>query len=231
MGPYATLQLADMGADVIKIEPPQGDIVRQIEPARHAGMGGMFLTLNRSKRSVVIDLKHLTGRQTILRLAATSDALLYTVRPQGMVRLGLAYEDVAAVNPRIIYAGAFGYGQDGALCGPPGLRRPDPGRHGPADAHRSGRRRHAALSAGDDCRPLRQGSTLGRCSAAKYLAGEAGFNACQQAVMTHGGFGNARGVHVERYLREVMIPRIAPVSLQLVLCFIAEKVLGLPKSY
>jgi len=68
-------------------------------------------------------------------------------------------------------------------------------------------------------------------NAAKYLAGEAGFDACQQAVMTHGGFGYAKEYHVERYLREVMIPRIAPVSPQLVLCFIAERVLGLPKSY
>ncbi|MBE0548659.1 MAG: acyl-CoA/acyl-ACP dehydrogenase [Rubrivivax sp.] len=68
-------------------------------------------------------------------------------------------------------------------------------------------------------------------NAAKYLAGEAGFNACQQAVMTHGGFGFAKEYHVERYLREVLIPRIAPISPQLVLCYIAEKVLGLPKSY
>jgi acyl-CoA dehydrogenase len=68
-------------------------------------------------------------------------------------------------------------------------------------------------------------------NAAKYLAGEAGFAACQQAVMTHGGYGYAKEFHVERYLREVMIPRIAPISPQLVLCFIAEKVLGLPKSY
>ncbi len=68
-------------------------------------------------------------------------------------------------------------------------------------------------------------------NAAKYLAGEAGFKACQQAVMTHGGFGYAKEYHVERYLREVMIARIAPVSPQLVLCFIAEKALGLPRSY
>ena len=67
--------------------------------------------------------------------------------------------------------------------------------------------------------------------AAKYLAGEAGFNACQQAVMTHGGFGYAKEYHVERYMRESWIPRLAPVSPQLILCFIAEKVLGLPKSY
>jgi acyl-CoA dehydrogenase len=68
-------------------------------------------------------------------------------------------------------------------------------------------------------------------NAAKYLAAEAGFKACQTAVMTHGGMGYAREYHVERYLREVMIPRIAPVSPQLILCHIAEKVLGLPKSY
>ncbi len=68
-------------------------------------------------------------------------------------------------------------------------------------------------------------------NAAKYLAGEAGFNACQQAVMTHGGYGYAKEFHVERYLREVMVPRIAPISPQLVLCYIAERVLGLPKSY
>jgi acyl-CoA dehydrogenase len=68
-------------------------------------------------------------------------------------------------------------------------------------------------------------------NAAKYLAGEAGFQACEQAVMTHGGFGYAKEYHVERYLREVLIPRIAPISPQLVLSFIAEKVLGLPKSY
>ena len=68
-------------------------------------------------------------------------------------------------------------------------------------------------------------------NAAKYLAGEAGFRACETAVMTHGGMGYAKEYHIERYLREAMIPRLAPVSPQLILCFIAEKVLGLPRSY
>jgi acyl-CoA dehydrogenase len=77
-----------------------------------------------------------------------------------------------------------------------------------------------------------QGLNCGAAAnAAKYLAGEAGFEACQTAIMTHGGFGYAKEYHVERYLREVMIPRIAPVSPQLCLCYIAERVLGLPKSY
>ncbi|MEH6558181.1 MAG: acyl-CoA dehydrogenase family protein [Oceanicoccus sp.] len=68
-------------------------------------------------------------------------------------------------------------------------------------------------------------------NAAKYLAGEAAFDACQQAIMTHGGYGYAKEYHVERYLREVMVPRIAPISPQLALSYIAERVLGLPKSY
>jgi len=77
-----------------------------------------------------------------------------------------------------------------------------------------------------------QGKPCGaEANAAKYLAGEAGFDACQQAVMTHGGFGYAKEYHVERYLRESLVGRIAPVSPQLILCFIAERVLGLPKSY
>jgi acyl-CoA dehydrogenase len=67
--------------------------------------------------------------------------------------------------------------------------------------------------------------------ASKYLAGEAAYDACQQAVMTHGGFGYAEEYHVERWLRESLIPRIAPICPQLILCCIAEKVLGLPKSF
>jgi len=77
-----------------------------------------------------------------------------------------------------------------------------------------------------------QGKPCGaEANAAKYLAGEAAFDACQQAVMTHGGFGYAKEYHVERYLRESLVGRIAPVSPQMILCFIAERVLGLPKSY
>jgi acyl-CoA dehydrogenase len=68
-------------------------------------------------------------------------------------------------------------------------------------------------------------------NAAKYLAAEACFRACEQAMLAHGGMGYAKEYHIERFLREAMIPRLAPVSPQLILCFIAEKVLGLPKSY
>ena len=72
---------------------------------------------------------------------------------------------------------------------------------------------------------------VAQANAAKYLAAEAGFKACETAVMTLGGFGYAKEYHVERYLREILITRIAPISPQLILCYIAERVLGLPKSY
>jgi len=74
-------------------------------------------------------------------------------------------------------------------------------------------------------------SCAAEANAAKYLAGEACFHACENAILTHGGMGYAKEYHVERYMREAWIPRLAPVSPQLILCFIAEKVLGLPKSY
>jgi len=119
MGPYATQILGDLGADVIKIEPPGGDTVRGIGPARHAGMGGIFLHANRSKRSLVLDLKQPAGREALLRLAAEADVLIYNVRPQAMARLGLGHAEVAAVNPRILYVGVYGYGQDGPYAAKP----------------------------------------------------------------------------------------------------------------
>ncbi len=113
MGPTATQLLGDYGADVIKIEPLDGDVTRQIGPARHPGMGPVFLNANRSKRSICLDLKKEAGRAAVLRLVEGADILVYNVRPQAMQRLRLGYEDVAAVNPRLIYAGVFGFGQDG----------------------------------------------------------------------------------------------------------------------
>ena len=113
MGPYATQILADFGADVIKVEPTEGDIMRFAGPMRNPGMGHVFLNTNRNKRSIVLDLKQPLGLEAALALAKTADVLVYNIRPQAMARLGLAYEDVKAVNPRIIYVGAFGYSQDG----------------------------------------------------------------------------------------------------------------------
>lgn len=119
MGPYATQMLGDFGADVVKVEAPDGDLVRKIGPARHEGMGPMYLNANRSKRSITLDLKSPEGRDALLRLCATADVLVYNVRGKAMKRLGLSYEDVLAANPSIIYAGMFGYGQDGPYAARP----------------------------------------------------------------------------------------------------------------
>lgn len=119
MGPYATQILGDLGADVIKLEAPAGDNMRAVGPMRNAGMGALYLHLNRNKRSIVLDLKTSEGRQACLDLAKTVDVMLYNVRPQSMARLGLAYEDVAAVNPKIVYVGAYGFGNKGPYAGKP----------------------------------------------------------------------------------------------------------------
>lgn len=119
MGPFASQSLGDLGADVIKVEAPCGDLVRQIGPARHEGMGPVYLNANRNKRSIVLDLKNAAGLQALRRLLADADVLMYNVRPQAMARLGLGYEEVAALNPRIVYAGLFGFGQDGPYAARP----------------------------------------------------------------------------------------------------------------
>jgi len=113
MGPSATQMLADLGADVVKVEPPGGDSTRGIGPCAEQKMGPLFLGLNRNKRSLVLDLKTHAGRQALLRLAEGADVLAYNVRPQAMQRLGLDYETLAALNPRLIYVGMFGFSQRG----------------------------------------------------------------------------------------------------------------------
>ncbi len=113
MGPFATQILAELGADVIKIETHDGDNMRHPGPMKNPGMGYMFLGLNRGKRGIVLDLKQPAGREAMLRLVADADVLIYNVRPQAMARLGLSYEQVSAINPRILYVGAYGYSQAG----------------------------------------------------------------------------------------------------------------------
>lgn len=117
MGPSATQFLADLGADVIKVEPPGGDIVRGIGPqGREHGLGPVFLTANRGKRSVVLDLKTEGGLEALLALARSADVLAYNIRPQAMERLGLGYDVLAAVNPQLLYVGMFGFSQRGRLA-------------------------------------------------------------------------------------------------------------------
>ena len=114
VGPMVTLMLADYGADVIKIEPPTGDIVRNLAGrAISPNMSPKFLHLNRNKRSLAIDLKKSDAYEALTRLLAKADVLLWNVRPSAMARLKLSYEDVKAINPKIIYCGIVGFGQAG----------------------------------------------------------------------------------------------------------------------
>ena len=119
MGPFATQILGDFGADIIKVEAPEGDLVRKIGPGRHPGMGALYMNSNRSKRSVTLDLKKPAGRETFLRLCKSADVMVCNVRAKAMRRLGLDYAAIKAVNPRIIHAGLYGFDQRGPYADRP----------------------------------------------------------------------------------------------------------------
>lgn len=113
LGPLATQILADYGADVIKVEGPEGDLMRANGISLHKGMSSIFLTINRNKRSVCLDLKTEAGKDALRRLIPTCDVLVHNMRVQAIERLGFGYEAVAQLNPRIVYCVATGFGQDG----------------------------------------------------------------------------------------------------------------------
>ena len=114
VGPLATQILGDHGAEVIKVEPKAGDLVRVMNGRSVTpGMGAKFLHLNRNKRSIVLDLKNAAGRRALEKLIERADVLVWNSRPSSMARLKLSYDDVRRINPKIVYCGMFGFGQDG----------------------------------------------------------------------------------------------------------------------
>jgi len=113
MGPYATHILADMGADVLKVEAPGGDSFRRYGPMRHEGMGGSVLNLHRNKRGVQLDLKDPVARRALDRLIASADILVHNLRPKAATRLALDWASVEKVNPRVVLCAARGFGEDG----------------------------------------------------------------------------------------------------------------------
>jgi crotonobetainyl-CoA:carnitine CoA-transferase CaiB-like acyl-CoA transferase len=119
LGPYASQNLADYGADVIKVEPPEGDSTRHTGPSTEAGMGAIFLGVNRGKRSVVLDLKQESDRVALHELLATADVVMHSIRPQKLAAIGLAPEEVRARHPRLIYVGLHGFAEDGPYGGKP----------------------------------------------------------------------------------------------------------------
>ena len=115
LGPWAAQQLGDLGADVIKIEPPEGDTTRQLGPARNPGMAAFYLGCNRSKRSIVLDLKQDSGRKALFKLAETADVLMHNYRPDPAKRLGVEYEEFEKINPRLVYLATYGYRAAGPM--------------------------------------------------------------------------------------------------------------------
>lgn len=112
-GPYATQILGDMGAEVVKIEPPQGDIMRSVNPARSPGMGAAFLNCNRNKSNLLLDLKQASDRDRLLEMIPHFQVIVINMRPAAAARLGLSYEVLNARNPTLVYCSIVGYGQTG----------------------------------------------------------------------------------------------------------------------
>jgi crotonobetainyl-CoA:carnitine CoA-transferase CaiB-like acyl-CoA transferase len=112
-GPFGTQTLGDWGAEIIKIESLTGDSWRNSGQFRNRGMSGQFMAANRNKRSLALDLKHPDGKAVLRRLLPTTDVLVSNIRPAGLARLGFSYETCKELNPRIVYAVATGFGQDG----------------------------------------------------------------------------------------------------------------------
>jgi crotonobetainyl-CoA:carnitine CoA-transferase CaiB-like acyl-CoA transferase len=151
MAPYAAQWLADLGADVIKVEPPGGDQTRTTGPSREAGMAAMFLALNRNKRSIEIDLKDPAGREDLHRLLASADVLIHNIRPQKLKGLDLDAETLRSRHPHIVYASLGGFASGGPYAGQPAYDDIIQGMTGVADLVRrqTGELRYAPMALAD----------------------------------------------------------------------------------
>jgi crotonobetainyl-CoA:carnitine CoA-transferase CaiB-like acyl-CoA transferase len=119
LGPWAAQMMGDLGADVIKIETPAGDTTRQLGPRRNPDMGALFLTINRNKRSVVLDLTRPEAREALARIVDTADVFLHNLRPRVAAKLGIDHASFSSRNPRLIYCATYGFGREGPLADKP----------------------------------------------------------------------------------------------------------------
>jgi crotonobetainyl-CoA:carnitine CoA-transferase CaiB-like acyl-CoA transferase len=119
MGPYCTALLAQWGADIVKVEPPGGDVMRLVGDARNQGMGPVFINANRGKRSVALDLKAPGARDVLDRMVRAADVLVHNVRQSGERRLGIDAERLLGVNPRLVHCSFRGFGSDGPYAARP----------------------------------------------------------------------------------------------------------------
>lgn len=119
MGPYATQIFGDMGAEVIKVESPEGDIMRHMGVGRNKAMGPIHLSVNRNKKSLMLDLRMPAAREALLRVIADADVFVHSMRPAAIERLGLDYPRIKEINPGIVYCGAYGFGKGGPYAEDP----------------------------------------------------------------------------------------------------------------
>jgi crotonobetainyl-CoA:carnitine CoA-transferase CaiB-like acyl-CoA transferase len=119
MGPWAAQMLGDAGAEVIKVETPAGDLIRHMGPKRNDGMAAVFLSTNRNKRSIVLDLTQDAGRKCLQKIVGTADVFMHNSRPQVMNKLGFDYESFKGANPDLVYCGAYGFRSGGPLADKP----------------------------------------------------------------------------------------------------------------
>lgn len=119
-GPFCAQQLADMGADVIKVESPEGDENRRWQPQLPNGHSSNYASVNRGKRAMTLDLKSERGPEILRRLIERSDVLLHNFLPDTAARLGIAWDIVREINPRLVYCSINGYGEQGPLRNKPG---------------------------------------------------------------------------------------------------------------
>src|SRR5437868_6907698 len=120
-GPLCGMQLGDLGADVVKIESPAGDLGRKLGPPWQDGESVVSMSFNRNKRSLVIDMKNPAGPALVKRMAALADVVLESFRPGVMDKLGIGYAALAAENPRIVFCSVSAYGQSGPWRDKPGV--------------------------------------------------------------------------------------------------------------
>ncbi len=190
-GPYCAMLLAELGAEVIKVEPPEGDWIRAVGTLVQPNESSAHLCLNRNKRSISLDLKHPEGRAIAARLAARSDIIVQNFRLGVMDKFGLGYDTLAANNPRLIYATIFGFGEDGPLA------------HAPATD--SVMQAFGGLMSinGDDGPPLRVGNMVSDMLAGSYLS-----QGVLAALLTMANTG--RGQQVSVSLLDALVAFQAP---------------------
>ncbi len=176
-GPYCAQWLADLGADVIKLEAPEGDSTRQTGPGLEPGMAALFLGSNRNKRGLVLDLKTPEGRAALDRLLETADVLLHSIRPQKLKALGLAPDELLARHPRLVYAGLHGFGEAGPYGGLPAYDDVIQGMSGVADlmAQSTGAPRYMPTIIADKVSGLTAGIAILSAIIRRQTTGKGGF--------------------------------------------------------